>query len=87
MAITDVGPSSTVAGLEEQELAVLRQVGVGWGRSLGDRRAWLHALPVDPGLHRFPSTLAARIVLASSSVLSRKICHCVVPSQKTGIPF
>jgi hypothetical protein len=59
VAITDVAPSSTVAGLDEQELAALRQVGIGWGRSLGDGRARLHALPVDPGLHRFPSTLAA----------------------------
>jgi amino acid transporter len=55
----DVGPSSTVLGLDEQELAVLREVGVGWGKALGGRRAWLRALPVDPGLHRFPSTAVA----------------------------
>ena len=28
---TDVGPASTVAGMNEQELAVLRQVGDHWG--------------------------------------------------------
>ena len=59
MPLTDVGPSATVAGLDEQELAALRHVGQGWGRSLGDGRTWLHELPVDPGLHRFPSTLVA----------------------------
>ena len=55
--LTDVGPGSTVAGLDEQELAVLRQVGDHWGRALGARRAWVRALPVDPGLHRFPRSL------------------------------
>jgi hypothetical protein len=55
VALSDIGPASTVAGLDEQELWVLRQVGVRWGQALGDHRAWLRALPVDPGLHRFPS--------------------------------
>jgi amino acid transporter len=50
--LTDIGPGSTVAGLDEDELAVLRQVGGHWGRALGGRPAG--ALPVDPGLHRFP---------------------------------
>jgi hypothetical protein len=50
MQLSDVGPSSTVLGLDEQELAVLREVGVGWGQALGGRRAWLRALPVDPRL-------------------------------------
>ena len=56
---TDVGPGSAVAGLDEQELAVLRQVGGHWGRVLGPRPAWLRALPVDPALHRFPRSLEA----------------------------
>jgi amino acid transporter len=56
-ALTDIGPGSTVAGLDEQELVVLRQVGDHWGRVLGPRQAWLRALPVDPGLHRFPLSL------------------------------
>jgi hypothetical protein len=59
MQLSDVGPSSTVLGLDEQELAALREVGVGWGQALGGRRAWLCALPVDPGLHRFPRTSTA----------------------------
>jgi amino acid transporter len=51
---TDVGPGSTVAGLDEEELVVLRQVGGHWGGVLGSQPPWLRALPVDPGLHRFP---------------------------------
>ena len=47
--------ASTVVGLDEKELAVLRRVGDHWGRALGRRRAWVGALPVDPGLHRFPA--------------------------------
>src|SRR5436190_17863378 len=54
---TDVGPASTVVGLNEEELAVLRQVGDHWDRVLGGRRAWRRALPIDPGLHRFPRSL------------------------------
>jgi amino acid transporter len=56
-AMTDIGPGSTVAGLDETELAVLRRVGDHWGRALGPRRAWVGALPVDPGLHRFPTAV------------------------------
>jgi amino acid transporter len=56
--LTDVGPTAGVAGLDADELAVLRQVGDHWGRALAPRRAWLRALPVDPGLHRFPRSLA-----------------------------
>jgi len=56
---TDVGPASTVAGINEQELAVLRQVGDHWGRVLGPRPAWLRALPIDPSLNRFPRSLEA----------------------------
>jgi hypothetical protein len=57
--LTDVGPESTVVGLDEREIAVLRQVGVRWGRALSGRRAWSRALPVDPGLHRFPRSPTA----------------------------
>ena len=52
--MTDVGPESTVAGLGEQELVVLRHVGEHWGRVLAGRRASLRGLPIDPALHRFP---------------------------------
>lgn len=52
---TDIGPGSTVAGLDEEELIVLRQMGDHWGRVLGPRGAWLRALPIHPGLHRFRS--------------------------------
>ena len=52
--ITDVGPESTVAGLDEEELGVLRHVGKHWGRALAGQGAWLRGLPVDPALHRFP---------------------------------
>jgi amino acid transporter len=55
--VTDVGPASTVRGLDDEELAVLRQVGDHWGRVLGGRRPWPRALPVDPGLHRFPRSV------------------------------
>jgi amino acid transporter len=58
-ALSDVGPSSTVLGLDEAELAVLRQVGARWKGALGGRGAWLRTLPIDPGLHRFPSSLVA----------------------------
>jgi amino acid transporter len=55
-AVTDVGPGSTVVGLDEEERTVLRRVGGHWGRALGPRRAWTRALPIDPGLHRFPDS-------------------------------
>jgi hypothetical protein len=55
--LTDIGPEATIAGLDREELAVLRRVGRHWGRALGPRRAWVHALPIDPGLHRFPRSL------------------------------
>ena len=55
--LTDIGPGSTVTGLDEQEVAVLRQVGGHWGRALGGRPASVRALPIDPGLHRFPGSL------------------------------
>jgi Amino acid permease len=55
--ITDVGPESTVAGLDEEELGVLRHVGEHWGRALTGRGFWLRGLPVDPALHRFPRSL------------------------------
>ena len=41
--LTDIGPESAVAGLDEEELAALSQVGERWGRALGPRRAWLRA--------------------------------------------
>ena len=53
-------PGVHVSGLDEQELAVLRQVGGHWGRALGGRPAWVRALPIDPGLHRFPRSLEPR---------------------------
>jgi amino acid transporter len=55
--VTDIGPGSTIAGLDDDELVVLRQVGDHWGRALGPRQAWLRALPIDPSLHRFPRSL------------------------------
>lgn len=55
--MTDIGPGSTVAALDEDELGVLRLVGGHWGQALGPRRAWVRALPIDPGLHRFPRKL------------------------------
>ena len=58
--LTDIGPGSTVTGLDEHELAVLRQVGGHWDRALGPRPAWVRALPIDPGLHRFPRSLPPR---------------------------
>jgi len=54
---TDVGPTATVSGLDEGEVAVLRQVGEQWDRALAGRSGWLRDLPVDPGLHRFPRSL------------------------------
>jgi amino acid transporter len=57
--LTDIGPASTVADIDQEELAVLRQVGDHWGQVLGPRRTWLRALPIDPGLHRFPPSLEA----------------------------
>jgi hypothetical protein len=63
--LTDIGPGSIVTGLDEHELAVLRQVGGHWGRALGPRPAWMRALPIDPGLHRFPGTLPPRRPIAS----------------------
>jgi amino acid transporter len=50
---TEIGPASTIAGLDDREIAVLRQVGLRWGWALRGQRARLRALPVDPGLHRF----------------------------------
>src|SRR5437764_12149587 len=35
--MTDVGPESTVAGLGEEELAILRHVGEHWGPTLAGR--------------------------------------------------
>ena len=58
--LTDIGPGSTVTGLDEHELAVLRQVGGHWDRALGQRPARVRALPIDPGLHRFPRSLPPR---------------------------
>jgi amino acid transporter len=55
--LTDIGPEATIAGLDQEELAVLRRVGGHWGRALGPQRAWVRALPIDPGLHRFPRSL------------------------------
>src|SRR6058998_3528477 len=55
--LTDVGPESAVAGLDEEELAVLGEVGGHWGRALEPRGAWVRALPIDPGLHRFPDSV------------------------------
>ena len=54
---TDIGPAAAVSGLDEGEVSVLRQVGEQWDRAVGGRSDWLHALPVDPALHRFPRSL------------------------------
>lgn len=59
-AAGDVGPSSTVVGLDTHELDVLRQVGAHWERVPGGHQAWLRALPIDPGLHRFPGSPVGR---------------------------
>ncbi|MHB8643145.1 MAG: APC family permease [Gaiellaceae bacterium] len=56
-AQTEIGPAAAVSGLDESEVSVLRQVGEQWGRAVGGRSEWLQALPVDPGLHRFPRSL------------------------------
>jgi hypothetical protein len=56
---TEIGPASTVAGLDDREIAVLHEVGLRWGWALRDQRARLRALPVDPGLHRFPRSPTA----------------------------
>ena len=58
--LTDIGPGSTVSGLDEYEVAVLRAVGGHWGRALDGRPASVRALPIDPGLHRFPHSLTPR---------------------------
>jgi hypothetical protein len=52
--MSNICPAPVVAGLDEDELTVLRRVGDQRGRALAPRRAWLRALPIDPGLHRFP---------------------------------
>ena len=57
--LTDIGPASTVAAMEDGQVRVLRQVGGHWHRALGPRRGWLRALPIDPTLHRFPRSLEA----------------------------
>jgi amino acid transporter len=57
--LTDIGPASTVAAMEDEQVGVLRQVGDHWNRALGPRRGWLRALPIDPTLHRFPRSLEA----------------------------
>jgi hypothetical protein len=57
--LTDIGPASTVAAMEDEQVGVLRQVGGHWQRALGPRRGWLRALPIDPTLHRFPLSLEA----------------------------
>jgi hypothetical protein len=51
---TDIAPAAAVSGLDEREVSVLRQVGEQWDRAVAGRSDWLHALPVDPALHRFP---------------------------------
>jgi hypothetical protein len=58
--LTDISPGSTVTGLDEEELTVLRQVGRHWDRALDGRPAWVGALPIDPGLHQFPRSLPPR---------------------------
>jgi hypothetical protein len=54
---TDIAPAAAVSGLDEREVSVLRQVGEQWDRAVAGRSDWLHALPVDPALHRFPRFL------------------------------
>jgi amino acid transporter len=51
----DAGSTSMVAGLDEHEVSALREVGGQWDRAAAGGSEWLHALPVDPDLHRFAS--------------------------------
>ena len=53
-AEVDVGPSSAVSRLNDDEVAALRQAGRQWGEAVGQPNARLRDLPVDPRLHRFP---------------------------------
>ena len=51
---SDIGPGSTIVGLDEDELAVLRHVGGHWGRALGRRPAWVRrcrSIPACTGSH------------------------------------
>jgi amino acid transporter len=46
--------SADLPPLDGDELACLRQVGAHWAAAIGDRGPAAVALPVDPGLHRYP---------------------------------
>jgi amino acid transporter len=46
--------SADLRPLDDDELACLRQVGEHWAAAIGDRSPAAAALPVDPGLHRYP---------------------------------
>jgi amino acid transporter len=56
-ATTDDSPAAATPGLDDREVAALRRVGKQWGQAVAGRGEWLHALPVDPSLHRFPRSL------------------------------
>lgn len=56
---TDVGPSAAIAGLDEGEVSVLREVGRQWEEAARGSSERLRDLPVDPSLHRFPPSLQA----------------------------
>jgi amino acid transporter len=51
--------SADLPPLDAEELASLRQVGEHWAAAIGDRRPGAVALPVDPGLHRYPEATQA----------------------------
>jgi len=59
-AATDVSPAAVLYGLDEHELTALREVGEQWARAVAGPRKQLRDLPVDPGLHRFPSSVSNR---------------------------
>ena len=47
-------PDATLVKLDDDQLEVLRDVGLEWGRVCGDPEAWRRALPVDPDLGDYP---------------------------------
>jgi amino acid transporter len=56
MAIhTAPSPSDAMPALDEGQLQVLAEVGQQWAEVCGNPEQWRRALPVDPGLTRFPS--------------------------------
>ncbi len=48
-------PAAIVPALDDHQLAALRGVGQEWSQVCADPQQWREALPVDPGLGRYPS--------------------------------